>query len=176
MGFSPSPPHASPHSWAWPIPVSMERVVVFPAPLWPSRTVICPSYMFTVRSLTASFVLLPTLKTCGDPRDELMLHSRHCALHFTRQWKPRVIKWCWCLIRLQFACQQVQYRCDHICKYPKLQPSSGEVPQVSHTALGTEGSGMLRKVLAGSGSAPSQHSAVCVLGCGYLGKVLDFDP
>lgn len=50
--------------------------MVFPAPLCPNRTVICPSYMFTVKSLTASFILFPTLKTCGDHVNELMLHSR----------------------------------------------------------------------------------------------------
>ena len=52
-------------------PVSMERVVVFPAPLWPSRTVIWPSYRFRFRSLTAALPLFPTLNTCrrgrGDP-------------------------------------------------------------------------------------------------------------
>lgn len=58
------------------LPVSMDRVVVFPAPLCPNRTVICPSYMFTVRSFTASFVLFPTLKTCGDHVHELVLHFR----------------------------------------------------------------------------------------------------
>lgn len=56
--------------------MSMDRVVVFPAPLCPNRTVICPSYMFTVKSLTASFTLFPTLKTCRDHVNELMLHSR----------------------------------------------------------------------------------------------------
>lgn len=49
-------------------PVSMERVVVFPAPLWPSRTVIWPSYRFRFRSLTAALPLFPTLNTCGRGR------------------------------------------------------------------------------------------------------------
>jgi hypothetical protein len=39
------------------IPVNMDIVVVFPAPLWPSSTVIWPSYMFNVRSFTAIFLL-----------------------------------------------------------------------------------------------------------------------
>lgn len=47
-------------------PVSMDSVVVFPAPLCPSRTVICPSNMFTVRSRTACRVLLPTLNSCQN--------------------------------------------------------------------------------------------------------------
>lgn len=58
------------------LPVSMDRVVVFPAPLCPNRTVICPSYMFTVKSFTASFVLFPTLKTCEDEVHELVLCFR----------------------------------------------------------------------------------------------------
>lgn len=44
-------------------PVSMDSVVVFPAPLCPSSTVICPSNMFTVRFCTASRILLPTLNS-----------------------------------------------------------------------------------------------------------------
>lgn len=63
------------------LPVSMDRVVVFPAPLCPNRTVICPSYMFTVKSLTASFILFPTLKTCRDHVNELMLHLRQVLSH-----------------------------------------------------------------------------------------------
>lgn len=43
-----------------PSPVSMDKVVVLPAPLWPSRTVICPSYRFRLRSLTAALSLCPT--------------------------------------------------------------------------------------------------------------------
>lgn len=46
------------------LPVSIDSVVVLPAPLWPSRTVIWPSNMLRVKSLTASLVLLPTLNTC----------------------------------------------------------------------------------------------------------------
>lgn len=46
------------------LPVSIESVVVLPAPLWPSRTVIWPSNMLSVKSLTASLVLFPTLNTC----------------------------------------------------------------------------------------------------------------
>lgn len=53
---------------ARPSPVSMESVVVFPAPLWPSRTVIWPSYRFRFRSLTAALPLFPTLNTCGRGR------------------------------------------------------------------------------------------------------------
>ena len=49
-------------------PVSMESVVVFPAPLWPSKTVIWPSYRFRFRSLTAALPLFPTLNTCGRGR------------------------------------------------------------------------------------------------------------
>lgn len=51
-------------SGASPSPVSMDSVVVFPAPLCPSSTVICPSNMFRVRSRTALRVLLPTLNSC----------------------------------------------------------------------------------------------------------------
>lgn len=51
-----------------PVPVSMESVVVLPAPLWPSRTVICPSYRFRLRSLTAALPLFPTLNTCREGR------------------------------------------------------------------------------------------------------------
>lgn len=54
-----------------PSPVSIERVVVFPAPLWPSRTVICPSYRFRFRSLTAALPLFPTLNTCRKGRAAL---------------------------------------------------------------------------------------------------------
>ena len=36
-------------------PVSMDIRVVFPAPLWPSRAVIWPSYMFSDTPLTATF-------------------------------------------------------------------------------------------------------------------------
>lgn len=45
-------------------PVSMDSVVVFPAPLCPRSTVICPSNMFSVRSRTACLVLFPTLNFC----------------------------------------------------------------------------------------------------------------
>lgn len=71
---------SKPAGWTQPLPVSMDRVVVFPAPLCPKRTVICPSYMFTVKSLTASFTLFPTLKTCRDHVTELMLHSGRVLL------------------------------------------------------------------------------------------------
>lgn len=46
----------------------MDSVVVFPAPLCPSSTAICPSNMFTVRSRTACRVLLPTLNSCQRDR------------------------------------------------------------------------------------------------------------
>ena len=59
-------------------PVSMERVVVFPAPLWPSRTVIWPSYRFRFRSLTAALPLFPTLNTCGRGRGG----PGHCRILF----------------------------------------------------------------------------------------------
>jgi len=44
------------------MPVNMDNVVVFPAPLWPSNTVIWPSYMFNVRSFTATFRLYTFLR------------------------------------------------------------------------------------------------------------------
>jgi hypothetical protein len=36
-------------------PVSMEMVVVLPAPLWPSSANICPVYMVTLELSTATF-------------------------------------------------------------------------------------------------------------------------
>lgn len=47
-------------------PVSIEREVVFPAPLCPSRTVIWLSNMFIVRSFTACRILFPTLNSCRE--------------------------------------------------------------------------------------------------------------
>lgn len=38
-----------------PLPVSMDMVVVFPAPLWPSRAVICPLYILKFKLSTALF-------------------------------------------------------------------------------------------------------------------------
>ena len=39
------------------IPVNMDKVVVFPAPLCPSKAVICPSYMFKFMLFNAGFIL-----------------------------------------------------------------------------------------------------------------------
>lgn len=84
------PAPCQPHSGTQLLPVSMDRVVVFPAPLCPNRTVICPSYMFTVRSLTASFILFPTLKTCRDHVNKSMLHSRQVLSDLPSPFHPAV--------------------------------------------------------------------------------------
>lgn len=54
----------------------MDSVVVFPAPLCPSTTVICPSNMFSVSSFTACRVLLPTLKSCPKHKTQNLCNHR----------------------------------------------------------------------------------------------------
>jgi len=68
------------HFWHWfckipvltGIPVSMYMVVVFPAPLWPSRAVISPTYISMDRSTTAGF---------GAPGNTWRIS--HACAHFT---------------------------------------------------------------------------------------------
>lgn len=47
------------------LPERMDRVVDFPAPLCPRRTVICPSYKFKDKSFTATLVVLCVWNTYG---------------------------------------------------------------------------------------------------------------
>ena len=61
-------------------PVSMEIVVVLPAPLWPSRAVIWPSYMEMDRSFTASF--FPNV--CGSKVIERLL--KHDQMKSLEKW------------------------------------------------------------------------------------------
>lgn len=60
-------------------PVSMDSEVVFPAPLWPRRTVIWLSNMFIVRSFTACRILLPTLNSCRAD-EPAMVTNLLCSL------------------------------------------------------------------------------------------------
>lgn len=44
--------------------VRTDKVVVFPAPLCPRRTVICPSYTLKDKSCTAKMVVLCVVNSC----------------------------------------------------------------------------------------------------------------
>ena len=48
------------------LPVSIDMVVVLPAPLCPSNTVICPSYMLTRIPATATLRFPPLPNTCKE--------------------------------------------------------------------------------------------------------------
>lgn len=64
-------------------PVSMDSVVVFPAPLCPSRTVIWLSNMFIVRSFTACRILLPTLNSCQGDEPTVVTNLPCCPTYIS---------------------------------------------------------------------------------------------
>mmetsp|Transcript_45801 Transcript_45801/g.71700 ORF Transcript_45801/g.71700 Transcript_45801/m.71700 type:complete len:200 (-) Transcript_45801:1346-1945(-) len=60
-------------------PVSIEIVVVLPAPLWPSSAVICPRYMVSPRSCTAFLGPVGVANTLSSPRRATQDPSASCA-------------------------------------------------------------------------------------------------
>mmetsp|Transcript_34797 Transcript_34797/g.63335 ORF Transcript_34797/g.63335 Transcript_34797/m.63335 type:complete len:200 (-) Transcript_34797:129-728(-) len=60
-------------------PVSIEIVVVLPAPLWPSSAVICPRYMVSPRSCTAFLGPVGVANTLSSPRSATQDPSASCA-------------------------------------------------------------------------------------------------
>ena len=100
-------------------PVRMDMVVVFPAPLCPSRAVICPLYMFRLRSSTATLrcscrCLLEPLKNRDrkDCRMESMQHSVTTMCNLSEAAPP---------VRL------VQLRPDHFSSRPDYKLSRAHV-------------------------------------------------
>lgn len=75
---SPHPPNRAKH-----IPERMDRVVDFPAPLCPRRTVICPSYKFKDKSFKAILVVFCTRNSCGGKKKTQNAHFIY-QYHFGR--------------------------------------------------------------------------------------------
>lgn len=66
----------------------MDKVVVFPAPLCPRRTVICPSYKFKDKSFTAIRVLFFKVNFCkGKTRTNLITVTVNKGSEIIQSWR-----------------------------------------------------------------------------------------